>query len=99
VKFRVAINVMTASGTDKLWFEPPYQTNPTALNTWQTWNALTGNWYDDNGTLRSRPGDKTVSLAALIAALPDATIVNADGLGGIRLGVGFASPTDQFNAT
>jgi hypothetical protein len=49
---------------DALYFEPPYQTpgtggpavvdqGPTALNQWQTWNALSGAWWDDNTELGS----------------------------------------------
>ncbi len=46
---------------DQLFFEPPYQTAPytthpslpdqgaEVLNTWQTWNALEGGWWDNAG--------------------------------------------------
>ena len=99
----------TGSGStdDILFFEPPYQQtstgNPslpnqsaTALNTWQTWNALTGGWWDNLGTYN--PGTGVNSLAAFLTLFPNATIVNADsGLGGVRFDVGFASAGDQFN--
>ena len=95
--------------TDVLFFEPPYQThatgNPslpdqgaTQMNTWQTWNALAGGWWDNNGVGGSGTG--VVSLSAFLAAYPDATISTdpfAASLGGLGLNVGFASPTDQFN--
>ena len=92
---------------DILFFEPPYQTptsgNPslpnqgaTALNTWQSWNALTGGWWDNNGT--ANPGTGVESLSFFLAQFPNATIENAaSGLGGVRFDVGFASPGDQFN--
>ena len=40
------------SNGDRLTFEPTYSPaqGAVALNTWQTWNALAGGWYDDNGT-------------------------------------------------
>jgi hypothetical protein len=106
----LGLMISTTGGTspDDIWFfEPPYQQtntgNPalpnqpaTAMNTWQSWNALTGGWWDNNGI--GNPGTGVISLAALEAEYPLATIVNADnGLGGVRFDVGFASPTDQFN--
>ena len=57
----ISINANDGHGTtDTLFFEPPYQTpgagNPslpnqgaTTMNTWQTWNALEGGWWDNNG--------------------------------------------------
>jgi len=94
--------VLYLSDGDRLWFEPTYSSppqGPLALNTWQTWDAFAGGWYDDNGT--GKPGiSNVVSFSAMEAANPGATIVNqsGNGLGGIRLGVGFASAGDQFNA-
>jgi hypothetical protein len=96
-----------STSDDILFFEPPYQTpgtgspslpnqGATTMNTWQSWNALTGGWWDNNGNLN--PGTGVGSLASFIAEFPNATIVNADdGLGGVRFDVGFASPSDQFN--
>jgi hypothetical protein len=97
-----------ASSDDIIFFEPPYQTpitgnaglpdqGPTTLNSWQSWNALAGGWWDDQG-LFAGPGTNVKSFADLLAQFPNATIVNAtDGLGGVRFNVGFASATDQFN--
>ncbi len=95
------------SANDKLYFEPPYQTpstgNPslpnqgaTLLNTWQTWNALSGGWYSDSGY--AGPGTNVGSLAGYLALHPNATLENAtSGLGGIRLNAGFTSPKDVTN--
>ena len=98
---------------DQFFFEPPYQTpttgNPslpnqgaTALNTWQSWNALTGGWWDNNGLCN--PGSGVQSLATCTSTFVNPTIVNTfgtpgvlDGVGGVQFAVGFASPTDQFN--
>jgi hypothetical protein len=91
--------VLYLSNGDRLWFEPAYSPAQGAvtLNTWQTWNAFAGGWYDDDGT--GTPGTGVVSFSALQAANPGTTIVNqGNGLGGIRFGVGFASPDDKFDA-
>jgi hypothetical protein len=100
---------------DTLVFEPPYQTpstgNPllpdqgaTALNTWQSWNALAGGWYDGDGLCGGDGGTNVVSFSACLAAMtPAAAIVNGDllgfagDIGGLSLQVGFSDPTDQFN--
>jgi hypothetical protein len=101
------IGVSTTGGTtadDFLEFEPPYDAvQATALNTWQSWNTLTGGWYDANGTLGSGPGSAVVSLSDLLNALPStATIADLGtlfpGFGGINLQVGLASPGDNFDA-
>ncbi len=111
----LSLEVETSTGVfDQLFFEPPYQTattgNPllpdqgaTAPSTWQTWNALEGGWWDNQGLCGS-PGTGVASFATCEAALPGATIVNSfgtpgilDGVGGIQLAVGFAGPTDQFD--
>jgi len=99
----------TGSGApdDQLFFEPAYQTpssgDPSLPNqgspttgVWQTWNALVGGWWDNNGVLN--PGTGVGSLADYLATYPNAVIENTSGgLGGVRLNVGFASPTDVFN--
>jgi hypothetical protein len=91
--------VLYVSGGNRLWFEPTYSPSQgaVALNTWQTWNALTGGWYEDTG-----PGGQgvanVVSWSTILAANLGGTIVNqGNGLGGIRISSGFASPGDQFN--
>ncbi len=94
---------------DRLWFEPDYSSagagngnpNPqpgTALNMWQTWDALNGMWYSDN---LAGPGSNAITLAAYLADEPDATIINdvaGGGRGGIRIASGFASSEDIFDA-
>lgn len=94
---------------DRLHFEPAYSAagagngNPNpqadpALNTWQTWNALTGMWYSDN---QAGPGSNAITLSGYLslAGNANATIVDASPgtIGGIRLTTGFASDTDNFN--
>jgi hypothetical protein len=87
---------------DQLFFEPPYQSAATAMNTWQTWDALNGFWWDNNGVCGSQ-GAGVVKLSTC-STLADAQIVNTfgtagvlDGVGGVQLVVGFASTGDQFN--
>jgi hypothetical protein len=105
----------TGSGSpdDILFFEPPYQQpstgkpgtpdqGATVLNTWQTWNALTGSWWANSGggfpTPGCTAGTGACTLADYLALYPLATIENADsGLGGVRFNVGFASPENPFN--
>ena len=95
---------------DKIFFEPPYQTpgsgNPSlpnqglpVMDQWQTWNALSGGWWDDNGICNQGAGAGGVcSLATLIAAIPGATIVpDLNGDGGVHLTVGDASSGENFN--
>jgi hypothetical protein len=92
------------SNGESIFFEPPYQ-QPTsgnsslpdqgavALNTWQTWNALSGGWWSNN---TGNAGTGVLALTAYEG--PGVTIVNrSDGVGGVNFGVGFASATDVFN--
>gem|GEM_PF-1825140 len=84
---------------DLLFFEPEYQNGYTgavptqpnnALNTWQSWNALTGGWWSQNNTAGAGPGANVKPLSAIIAANTGAKIVNAsNGAGGVRLVAGF----------
>lgn len=111
-----------ASVFDTIFFEPPYQTpgagNPAlpnqgapVLNTWQTWDALHGAWWDNNGLslAGSGPGH-SLSFNDLLAAMAanagvninDLTIVNAldDNnvvMGGVRFDVGFADSGPAYN--
>ena len=92
--------VLYLSNGDRMTFEPTYSPTQGAvtLNTWQTWDALAGMWYDDlhNGN----PGvDSVISWNDMLAANLSATIVNqsGNGLGGIRISTGFASADNQFN--
>ena len=62
---------------------------PPPLNTWQTWNALEGGWWDNNGVLN--PGTGVGLLASYLAANSGVLIE------GISLRVGYASPGDNFN--
>ena len=92
--------VLYLSNSDRLWFEPTYSPSQgaVALNTWQTWNALAGGWYDDNGN--GNPGvANVVSFGAMQAANRGATIVNqsGNGLGGIRFGSALLAPEIPFN--
>ena len=128
--------------SDRLFFEPPYQTPATNANpncpdegaalmlTWQYWDALHGCWWDNNGELGYPPCGfngypacipqdpincptttycagggalRTAPLTDFIAKHPDAKIYNPatldspKGVGGLRLLVGFGSPTDNFD--
>ncbi|HKV87358.1 MAG TPA: hypothetical protein VJT78_05115 [Candidatus Dormibacteraeota bacterium] len=97
------------SNTDTLFFEPPFQQpltggpdcsipgqNPTITNKWQQWDALGGCWWDNGGELGTG-GTNTKRLSDFIVLHPDATIFNPNGLGGLRLAVGFASAGDTFD--
>ena len=96
-------------GSDSLFFEPPYQTpttgNPSLLNqglpildTWQTWNALAGGWWTNNG-LGGSGGTNVVSFSTILAFYTGATITGSSYFAndGISLTVGEASPSDNFN--
>jgi len=123
LKLNVALN--DGSGNyDQLFFEPPYQTPGSgnsglpdqglpALNTWQTWNALEGGWWDNGWTdssnvyhnvLGTGGLDLVAPLSTFLALYPNATIqALPDGYGtgvpapGVSLRVGFASAGDVFN--
>lgn len=104
---------------DAIYFEAPYQTpstgdpslpnqGATALNTWQTWNALEGGWWDDNGTCNagtseppSTQGVCSLSQLSTLLGVPLSAITidgtNAPDLDGLSLRVGGASPSDSFN--
>jgi hypothetical protein len=77
-----------------LFFEPVYQNGTysgdpvpnqgnVTLNTWQTWDALAGGWWNGTG------GPPLITLASFVTANPDATIISAGpGLGGLTVRVG-----------
>ena len=104
------INTTGTSTTpdDALFFEPPYQATgaggtdcahqaTTSMNTWQSWDALSGCWWDNNGTLN--PGTGTGTLGDYLTTYPNATIANSATGGGVHLVVGFASPGDRFDGS
>ena len=79
---------MGGDGTDRLFFEPPYQEpltggptcaipgqGPTMPVTWQKWDALRGCWWDDRGEL-GNGGTDTKPLSDFIALHPEAAIRN-----------------------
>lgn len=94
---------------DLLFFEPAYQEpttgNPTLpnqgppiLGTWQVWNALAGGWWSSSGVGGATEGTGVKPLSTYLAAASGATIVNSvNGLGGIRLVQGIASPENVFD--
>jgi hypothetical protein len=96
-------NLLTLADQDTLYFEPVYQTavslcaNPQpalALQTWQSWNALTGCWWSANSTGGADPGTGVKQLSVILAAYPNAIIRNdsPSGLGGVRLIAGGGAP-------
>jgi len=97
------------AGSDSLFFEPPYQTPSTGngglpdqglpvLNTWQTWNALAGGWWTNNG-LGGSGGTSVVSFSTIENFYIGATISGSSYFAndGISLTVGEANPGDNFN--
>jgi hypothetical protein len=97
-----------SSVDDIIFFEPPYQSAgnggatcahqaATVMDMWQGWDALTGCWWSNAATAGATPGTGTKPLSDIIAAKPNAKIVNAtNGVGGVRLAVGEGSPNDSF---
>ena len=96
---------------DTLFFEPPYQSSGngaancasqavTAMNQWQSWNALSGCWWNNNGP--SNGGTNTDTLDDILMedasaagkTVADATIMQnpTNGDGGLSLRVGYADP-------
>jgi hypothetical protein len=68
---------------DTLTFEPINQTQTVALNSWQTWDALSGRWWSDN----AGGPPPFYTLLQYIAAHSGAKIVNT-ATGGVRLAAG-----------
>jgi hypothetical protein len=103
--------VAGAGGQDTLFFEPPYQTpaaggpgvvnqGATVMNQWQSWNALEGSFWDNNGTLGQGGYNGVGTLAAYLAQFPDATIADSGApysmIDGVTLQVGFGSDGETF---
>jgi hypothetical protein len=93
---------------DQLFFEPVYQHGHTAAvpdqgalatGAWQTWDALHGGWWSLNSIGGLTPGAGVNTLAAYLAAQPNARIVNsATGAGGFRIATGCgAGAWDNFD--
>jgi hypothetical protein len=73
---------------DIITFEPVYQTGqPVVTNTWQTWNALTGEWWSD---FHGGP-PPLYTLAQYIALHPNATILNVGASVILAAGCGAAA--------
>jgi hypothetical protein len=103
----------TGSGPadDNVIFEPPYQTpgtgnpaladqGPTAMTTWQNWNAIVGGWWDGNG-VAGTPGSGVVSFSDVLAAYPNAVIADMgapyDSFLGLEFQVGLGSSGETYD--
>ncbi len=92
---------------DQLIFEPVYQNgiafgvpvqSPIQLATWQTWDARHGGWWSVNGLAGSTPGAGVKSLDAIVAAAPNARIVNTSARnGGLSVASGVVNAADTFD--
>lgn len=116
----LSVNYGTSTPTptaanDTMFFEPPYQTistgssscptqGATATTAWQEWTALGGCWWSNSGTY-GNPGTAVQPLSDLLAAHPNAYIVNMTqgftGIpsvvaGGLAVAVGEGSTGTQF---
>jgi outer membrane protein OmpA-like peptidoglycan-associated protein len=103
------------NANDTLFFEPPYQTPSSGsalcpdqgapvMDTWQNWNALTGCWWSNSGSL-GNPGTGVVPMSYILSQYPNAYIVNMSqasspftpiARGGIGVEVGEGGDPDQF---
>jgi hypothetical protein len=93
--------------TELFFFEPVYQdatffpSNPqgdVVVGLWQEWDARNGGWWSVGGSAGATPGTGVKSIDHIVAAFPDAVIVNSGtGLGGVRLVAGFGGPADWGN--
>lgn len=79
------------NGDNILFFEPCYQSGAVLRDTWQNWNAQSGQWYpgyNDDGSDRVT-GPPTQTLQEYAATHPNARIVNSsNGRGGVRIDAG-----------
>lgn len=91
---------------DYLFFEPCYQTGTyggdavpaqgaPVLNTWQTWDALSGGWWANNDGFGGPP---LKTLTTYITANPTARVATS-ALGGVRLQVGRGAPIWDNNVS
>jgi hypothetical protein len=92
----------TLSNGDRIYFEPVYQTgsysgdpvpnqcigvtNCAGLNQWQTWDAMAGGWWSNNGFEASNGGPPVFTLADYTLDNPGVTII------GLRLLAGAGAP-------
>jgi hypothetical protein len=96
-----------SSPDDEIFFEPIYQTaaglgvapQPSiVLSAWQLWDARGGLWWSRRGLADSSPGIGVKSLDAMIAAAPQARIVNLPGgAGGVSISSGVVAPDERFD--
>lgn len=95
------------SPDDEIIFEPVYQggefvgsaAQPAIqIGAWQRWNARTGRWWALGGLAGSAPGANVKTIDELIAAAPQARIVNTpSGAGGVSLSSGVVAPDQRFD--
>ena len=99
----------TTSDRTLLFFEPEYQfgytptvppQGPIVMDVWQQWNAHLGGWWSTTNVAGAGPGANVKPLSVIIAAHPNAMIINQSGLtgaGGVRIVAGFgAGAWDNF---
>jgi hypothetical protein len=72
---------------DELIYQPAVNGSIQTFD-WQTWDAFAGKWWSRQGLASMGSPAAAKPLSAYIAAYPDATIVNGDGIGGLRLAAG-----------
>jgi hypothetical protein len=93
---------------DSIVFEPLYQhgyrgtipdQGPIQTGVWQNWDALHGGWWSFSGTLAgASPGFGVKTLPEILAAAPNATIVQANTIpqGGLRVVIGVRNVPDHL---
>jgi hypothetical protein len=93
---------------DSIVFEPLYQhgyrsdipdQGAIQVGAWQRWNAVVGGWWSSSGTLAgATPGFGVKTLAEILAAAPNARIVQANTIpaGGLRVVIGVRNAPDHL---
>src|SRR6478609_12053965 len=93
---------------DSIVFEPVYQhgyrpdlldQGPIQVGVWQNWNALAGGWWSFSGNLAgASPGFGVKTIPEILAAAPNATIVQANTIpaGGLRVVIGVRNVPDHL---